>query len=257
MKQYENRVSNDFKKSEQDPDLSPHNMESADCMTRPELDFSNSMVDLKNDYEAQVRDFVDPLSHSSNDIETLMKLPNDIELVKRSPTSPVSNPPDKIDSFEKSVDVYMDKSVTECEPEMVVCYKESSYVVKDICVDEGTPEMDKVLFEKNIDEKAYNFVPSENHDNKEMKKDNIEVNALNLPTTEESDQVSANQDQSKDMMHKDEDVTEKPSDVNTEMVLPGDKVLLRELDMQQLETQESRPSDDKGEQVLNLLVNAI
>ncbi|WZZ87735.1 hypothetical protein YC2023_116314 [Brassica napus] len=43
---------------------------------------------------------------------------------------------------------YMDKNVTACDsPEVVVCYKESTYhVVKDICVDEGVPVQEKFLF---------------------------------------------------------------------------------------------------------------
>ncbi|CDY58627.1 BnaC09g52460D [Brassica napus] len=43
---------------------------------------------------------------------------------------------------------YMDKNVTACaSPEVVVCYKESTYhVVKDICVDEGVPVQEKFLF---------------------------------------------------------------------------------------------------------------
>ncbi|KAF8100871.1 hypothetical protein N665_0214s0032 [Sinapis alba] len=43
---------------------------------------------------------------------------------------------------------YMDKNVTACDlPEIVVCYKESTYhVVKDICVDEGVPVQEKFLF---------------------------------------------------------------------------------------------------------------
>ncbi|KAF8117611.1 hypothetical protein N665_0009s0129 [Sinapis alba] len=43
---------------------------------------------------------------------------------------------------------FMDKNVTACDlPEIVVCYKESTYhVVKDICVDEGVPVQEKFLF---------------------------------------------------------------------------------------------------------------
>ncbi|KAK3039782.1 hypothetical protein RJ639_027095 [Escallonia herrerae] len=51
--------------------------------------------------------------------------------------------------FERDVEFYTDKNVTECElPEMMVCYKENSFhVVKDICVDEGVPSEDKILIE--------------------------------------------------------------------------------------------------------------
>ncbi|KAJ1412099.1 hypothetical protein SESBI_20740 [Sesbania bispinosa] len=246
VKEYDNGVSIYLKKNERGLDPSPYVMESVDCMTTPKHDFINSMIDSKNDYEAQVIDLVDPLSHSSKDIESFMKFPNDKESVKKSHTSPISNPVEEIDSFENSVDVYMDKTVTECEAELVVCYKESNYhVVKDICVDEGVLPKHKVMFESNIDEKAYSFFPSESFENKEKLKDNTGINELNLPATVESDQVSANHDQPKDLKHKTEGVTENLiGKVNKEVVLPEDKVFLHELGKQ-----DSAPSDDKGEQV--------
>lgn len=51
--------------------------------------------------------------------------------------------PEKVDPV-----FYMDKNITACDlPEIVVCYKESTYhVVKDICVDEGVPVQEKFLF---------------------------------------------------------------------------------------------------------------
>lgn len=252
VKEYENNVSIDLKRNERDLDLSSYEKKSADCMTTPKLEFYDSIIDLKDEYAAQVRDFVDPVSLASKDVDSFMKFPNDTKPVKRSPTSPISDPPEERDPFENSVDVYMDKTIKECEPKPVVCYKESNRVVKDICVDEGVPTKDKVLFEKSVDEKAYNLFPYIPNEDKEMKKDNIGINVLNLPATEESDQVSANRDQSQDSMHKDEPLTEKLyGNVNKEP-LPGDKVLLQELDRQ-----ESRASDDKGEQVFYILANVI
>ncbi|KAJ6689740.1 hypothetical protein OIU85_006091 [Salix viminalis] len=67
----------------------------------------------------------------------------------------------KMEPFKESV-FYMDKSVMECElPELIVCYKENTYHVKDICVDEGAPLQDKFLFdtdahEKNVSERDMN-----------------------------------------------------------------------------------------------------
>ncbi|KAJ1400870.1 hypothetical protein SESBI_29169 [Sesbania bispinosa] len=237
VKEYDNEVSIYLKKNKRDLDPSPYVMESANCMTTPKHDFINCMIDSKDDYEAQVIDLVDPLSHSSKDIESFMKFPNDTKSVKKSPTSPISNPVEEIDSFENSVDVYMDKTVTECEAELV-CYKESNYhVVKDICVDEGVLSKHKVMFESNIDEKAYSFFPSECFENKEKLKDSTGINELNLPATVESDQASANHDQPMDLKHKTEGVTENLiGKVNKEVVLPEDK-------------QDSVPSDDKGEKV--------
>ncbi|MED6133132.1 hypothetical protein PIB30_025608 [Stylosanthes scabra] len=230
VKQNETDVSIDFKKREQDSDLSAHNMLPEDCMSRPELHFSNCVNDSENYCDAQISgDVDDPLSRSSNDLETLMKLQNDMELVRRSGTS-----------FEKSLDVYMDKSVTEFEPEKAVCYRENNNV-KDICVDEGVPKVEKFLFE-NVDEKAYNLIPSESYDNKIMKKDSHEINPLHPPLTEESDQVAANHHHSKDMMHIDQDVTQKLSEnVNRKQKL--------DTNAQLLDTQDSKPSDDSGEQV--------
>ncbi|KAE9615460.1 hypothetical protein Lal_00020932 [Lupinus albus] len=114
-------------------------------------------------------------------------------------------------------------------------------VVKDICVGDGVPTKDMILFEMSVEEKAYNSFPS--NDDKEMKKDNIENNVLNLPTTEKPDQVLANHDQSKDLMCKDEAVIQMLSD-NVEETLPVDTVLLQELGKQ-----EPRASDGEEEQV--------
>ncbi|TKY69515.1 hypothetical protein E2542_SST05791 [Spatholobus suberectus] len=243
VKEYENGVHASLENNEQGLDSSQYDMESADCMTAPKLDFSNRMIGMKNEYEAPVRDLVEPVSHSSKEIESLMKFPNDIESVKRSPTSPISDHAEERDSSGNSVDVYMDKTVTECEPQLEVCCKESNYhVVKDICVDEGALTKDKVMFVNTVNEKAYNFFPSESY---EKQKDNTSINVLNLPPTEESDKDSANCDQPKDLMHKDNDATGKHSgNVNEEMLLPEDKVLL-----QDLLAEDSVCSDDKGEQI--------
>ncbi|KAJ6429695.1 hypothetical protein OIU84_021155 [Salix udensis] len=59
----------------------------------------------------------------------------------------------KMEPFKESV-FYMDKSVMERElPELIVCYKENTYHVKDICVDEGAPLQDKFLFDTDAHEK--------------------------------------------------------------------------------------------------------
>ncbi|XP_019428426.1 PREDICTED: uncharacterized protein LOC109336337 isoform X2 [Lupinus angustifolius] len=114
-------------------------------------------------------------------------------------------------------------------------------VVKDRCVGDGVCTKDMFLFEMSVEEKAYNSFCS--NDDKEMKKDNIEINVLNLPTTEKSDQVLANHDQSKDLMCKDEAVTQTLSD-KVEETLPGDTVLLKELGKH-----EPRASDGEEEEV--------
>lgn len=52
--------------------------------------------------------------------------------------------------FEKETEFYTDKNVMECElPELLVCYKESAFHVKDICVDEGIPHGERILFDED------------------------------------------------------------------------------------------------------------
>lgn len=59
----------------------------------------------------------------------------------------------KMEPFKESV-FYMDKSVMERElPELIVCYKENTYHVKDICVDEGAPLQDKFLFDTDAQDR--------------------------------------------------------------------------------------------------------
>ncbi|PWA60591.1 hypothetical protein CTI12_AA368870 [Artemisia annua] len=73
----------------------------------------------------------------------------------------------KDDNFRKSLELlnhpsefcgnetkfYTDKNVMECElPELLVCYKENAFQVKDICVDEGIPHGERVLFDENNNE---------------------------------------------------------------------------------------------------------
>ncbi|KAK7275029.1 hypothetical protein RIF29_16135 [Crotalaria pallida] len=138
-----------------------------------------------------------------------------------------------------------------------VCQAQVKDTVKDICVDEGVPTKDKFLFDMNVDEKPYNSFPC--NEDKEKKEDNIGINVLNLPALEESDQVLANHDPPKDLMSKDEAVTEKLFDDVNKETLPRDKVLPQELGeqtlpgdkvlSQELDKQEPRASDGNDEQV--------
>ncbi|KAM0015163.1 putative protein BREAKING OF ASYMMETRY IN THE STOMATAL LINEAGE [Helianthus debilis subsp. tardiflorus] len=57
------------------------------------------------------------------------------------------------DFCEKETELYTDKNVTECEfPELLICYKEGAFHVKDICVDEGIPHGERFLFDENNNE---------------------------------------------------------------------------------------------------------
>ncbi|CAJ1931821.1 unnamed protein product [Sphenostylis stenocarpa] len=233
VKEYENGVPAFLDNTEQGLNSSQYDMELVDC--------------AKNEYDAKVRGLVEPVSHSSKDIESFMKFPNDIESVKRPPTSPISNPGVGEDSLRNSVDVYMVKTVTECEPHPEVRYNESNYhVVKDICVDEGVLKKDNVLFVNPFDEKVHNFFPLEGYETKEKEKDNTSINVLSRTPTEESHKVSANHNQHKDLILTDDDATEKVSGDVKEMPSLGDKVLL-----QDLLAEDSVSSDDKGEQISN------
>ncbi|KAL9325083.1 hypothetical protein ACSQ67_005728 [Phaseolus vulgaris] len=226
VKEYENEVPAFLENTGQGLDSLQYDMESVDCET--------------NEYETKVRDLVEPLSHSSKDIESFMKFPNGIESVKRSPTSPISSPREGVESLRNSVDVFMVKTVTECEPHPEVCYNESNYhVVKDICIDEGVLKKDNIMFVNPVDEKAHDFFPFESYETKEKQKDNTSINVLSLTPTEGSDKVFANHNQHKDLM-----LTEVSGDVNKQTPSPGDKVLL-----QDLLTEDSASSDDKGEQI--------
>ncbi|XP_034902751.1 uncharacterized protein [Populus alba] len=85
----------------------------------------------------------------------------------------------KMEPFEESV-FYVDKSVMEREvPDLIVCYKENTYHVKDICVDEGVPLQDKFLFDTDAHKKNMcEFLPSERDMNNEMVKEKSDLDML-------------------------------------------------------------------------------
>ncbi|CAL0318173.1 unnamed protein product [Lupinus luteus] len=84
------------------------------------------------------------------------------------------------------MDVYMGETNREFEPEMLNHYEESSQrAVNDICIEEGAST------ESNKDKKTQNSFPCKSNKNEEMKNDN---SVLNFPTTNEPDQVSADDD---------------------------------------------------------------
>ncbi|CAL0308049.1 unnamed protein product [Lupinus luteus] len=141
---------------------------------------------------------------------------------------------------QKSEDYMTAKKVEFCD--RVIDFKGGYQArVKDSCVGDGVRTTDMFLFEMSVEEKAYNSFHS--NDDKEMKKDNIEINVLNLPAKQKSDQDLPNHDQLRDLMGKDEAVT-KPLSDNVEETLPGDTVILKELGKH-----EPRASDGEEEQV--------
>ncbi|KAI3817122.1 hypothetical protein L1987_10911 [Smallanthus sonchifolius] len=59
----------------------------------------------------------------------------------------------QLEFCEKETELYTDKNVMECElPELLICYKEGAFHVKDICVDEGIPHGERFLFDENNNE---------------------------------------------------------------------------------------------------------
>lgn len=64
-------------------------------------------------------------------------------------TNPFLDPSCDDNLSQKKMELYTDKTVTECElPELIVCFKEGSYsIIKDICIDEGLPSVDKFFIQ--------------------------------------------------------------------------------------------------------------
>lgn len=150
MKENQKRISCDLKGTERGTGGLPYDLDDSNGWTETNFDCSLSMDDLKIENQDEVRDFVASPIHSSRE------------------TGP----------FDKDSDVVMDKSIMECElPELTVCYKESTYhVVKDICIDEGVPSQEKILFESVTDEKTLCiFLPAEKDQNKELVKEKEDI----------------------------------------------------------------------------------
>lgn len=107
--------------------------------TNPFLsDEENAKVNFWNDQE---------LEHSNieNDLTNTCKDDNFRKSLE------LSNHPSEF--CENETKFYTDKNVMECElPELLVCYKENAFPVKDICVDEGIPHGERVLFDENNNE---------------------------------------------------------------------------------------------------------
>lgn len=139
----------------------------------------------------------------------------------------------KTESFDKDSDFVMDKGVMECElPELTFCYKESTYhVVKDICIDEGVPFREKILFESGRDKKSVCLVlQHDKNQNKELAKgkEDIEISGpdgFNFLEENDSNKDSANQYDSKDMMQEGEDATDSIVTVASKnLFFPGNKL---------------------------------
>ena len=227
MKENQKRLSCDLKGNEKGTGGLPYDLDDRDGWTATNFDCSLSMDDLKIENQDKVRDFVASPIHSSRE------------------TGP----------FDKDSDVVMDKSIMECElPELTVCYKESTYhVVKDICIDEGVPSQEKILFESGTDEKTLCiFLPAEKDKNKEMVKEKEDIDtsipdALKFSAENDSNKDSANQCDPKDLMKTGEDSTDTiVNDVSKEMFLPGEKLPI--VDMNTYTSHYKSSNNDEVEQ---------
>ncbi|XP_058115206.1 uncharacterized protein LOC131258127 isoform X2 [Magnolia sinica] len=79
-----------------------------------------------------------------------------------------SNSSGEVGLSEKDADLYTDKTVTEIELSELMVYSKDN-VVKDICIDDGIPTMDKVLVENDeVGQKRVGFLQSELAENVDM-----------------------------------------------------------------------------------------
>ena len=205
MKESQKTLSCDLKGTERDAVGLPYALNDRGDWTATNFDCSMSMDDLKNENQDEVGDFVASPIHSSRESGR----------------------------FDKDADIVMDKSIMECElPELTACYKESTYhVVKDICIDEGVPSQEKILFESGIDEKTLCILlPTVKDQNKELVKEKEDINmsipdGLTFSAENDSNEDSSNQCDPKDLMMTGEDSTDSiVNDVSKEIFLPGNKL---------------------------------
>ncbi|KAG2706895.1 hypothetical protein I3760_05G122900 [Carya illinoinensis] len=188
MTENQRRLLCDLKGNEKDAVPFANATNDGDGWTAIKFDCSMSMDDINNKDKDEAKDFVASHDQSSQ----------------------------KTESFDKDLHFVMDKGLMECElPELTVCYKESTYhVVKDICVDEGVPSREKILFESGRDKKTVCIVlPPDKDQNKELAKEKEDIDisgpdGLKLSAENDSNKDSANQYDSKDSIQTGEDATD-------------------------------------------------
>ncbi|KAJ0094635.1 hypothetical protein Patl1_16635 [Pistacia atlantica] len=251
VKEYQNGVLCASKPSEGDADKLSYMKNDADGWTATKLDHSVNLNDITNDNEKDVRDLAAQHSHFCRETE----------------------------SFEGSV-FYMDKSVMECElPELIVCYKESTYHVKDICIDEGVPSQDRILFESDTEEKGVSsFLPPEKNRNDELMEEKINtvmplvdvlkslaendsntdtVNQYDFPPTHDSDKDTVGLCDSKDLVLMDEvkdDETDKTADDVSKKFSLGDLLSMQGLTTENSYSKSSSNDETETQQVLIFMI---
>lgn len=203
-KENQNRESSDLKVNERDAVQLPHLTNDRDDLDVAKLDCSNNLDGSITHKEYQVTDFVDEL--------------------------------------EKDSQFYMDKRVTECElPEFLVCYRESNnHAIKDICIDEGVPSQDKILFESHPNDKAgCTFLFLDDDQNKQLIKEQMDIHILDkLKSSLNSDKHAINMCELRELKQRGEakyDATNKNgSDVSEAKCFPS-----HDLSKEELETKKS------------------
>ncbi|XP_028781517.1 uncharacterized protein LOC114737727 [Neltuma alba] len=240
----EKRICFDLKSNEGNSIPTQYDMEEVDGLIASKLGCPTGVVDLENNDEAKVWNFVSPVSHSSQDTEA--------SNAKSSHDVWIHDSREELDSCENSEDTYSDECVTESQPEFIVCCKESNcHFIKDICVDEGVPPMDKVRYGNSADEKDVSkFLPFDTSKTEVSEKDNGEIgvpllDVLDVTIIKESDKFPLKHHQSENLIQRDENASENFADQNKEMVLPGGLISLQEIEP------EARPCDPGDEVELN------
>ncbi|KAK9276516.1 hypothetical protein L1049_006050 [Liquidambar formosana] len=233
LKENQNGILCDRKGCEKGADQLPSEMNDEDGLwDEAILDCSMSVDDLTKGNEGEVRDSVAQYTISSS----------------------------KVDLLEETY-FYTDKSVMECDlPELIVCYKESSYhVVKDICIDEGVPSLENFLVESGKDEhmSLSTFLPPDGDKNNDLIKEKVDIE-LPVPDGMKSSAENAcnkdavNQCEPEDLIQKGEvknDATDKSStDVSKEKIVPENMLLVQESCMNYSLLESSKFDGDEVEQ---------
>lgn len=197
-KEIQNRESCDLKVNERDAGQLPYLRNDRDDLDVSKLDCSKNVDDSITHKGYQVTDFG-------------AKLENDSQF-------------------------YMDKSVTECElPEFLVCYKESdNHAIKDICIDEGVPSQDKILFESGVNEKAgCTFLFLEKDQNKQLIKEQVDIHIPDeLKSSVNSEKHDVNLCELRDLMQRDDAENQNGNDVSKENIFPGNVLSRGELEIE-------------------------
>ncbi|XP_059655650.1 uncharacterized protein LOC132302742 isoform X2 [Cornus florida] len=188
MKENHNVILCDQKDCERDEDLLAS--DTAGSKTTMKENQNGTLCDLKDcerDADLLASEMNDKDEFwNSPDIDSSMVVGDHTKVDKddvKDSVTPCTIPSGKIELLEETY-FYTDKNVMECElPELIVCYKESTYhVVKDICIDEGVPSEKRILIESSKDDRMVGsiFLPSNVEENGDIIKERVDTE-LQIP----------------------------------------------------------------------------